>query len=138
MDSYDYKYKREADNLVNALRDIFDPSDPSIFTNPAISSNAELLKRIASEFELINTVGDCDAFQFCKDIKKLAEITAKVPGLAFQSTSLFEFHHFLAKEGRFLKTDKYKDKDRDKNRDRNKGSHGIPCMNMRTGLIYIS
>jgi hypothetical protein len=126
MDFNDEKYKLEAKAFINALRDILEPSDDSLPVNQVMSPNYKLLKRIMADYQLIESGGSCDAFQLCRNIKKLAEITAKVPGLALQSTSLFRFHYFLAKEGGYFKIDK------------DKGSHGIPCMNMRTGLIYIS
>jgi hypothetical protein len=126
MDSNSEKYKQEAKAFTDALSRVFDPYSTGICGTQVITSNYKLIKRIMADFEEIEKNGCSDVALFCKNVKKLAELTARVPGLTLQSHSLFRFHNFLVKEGGFFKKDK------------EQGSHGIPCMNMRTGLIYIS
>jgi hypothetical protein len=126
MDSKREKYKREAKAVMEAIKSLTDECYARSGINMKSSSNFKLIMKILSDFEDVDTNASFDTAQFCKDIKKLAEIISPIPKLTYHSNTLFGFYAFMAREGGFFKKDK------------DQGSHGIPCMNMRTGLIYIS
>jgi hypothetical protein len=86
----------------------------------------KLMMTIMDEFGKLKNDNKCDWVAFCKALRKLAYLASLTSMYRQYSGKFLKFHDYVEREiGLSQKV-------------KQQGSVGVPCMNMKTGMIYIS
>jgi hypothetical protein len=86
----------------------------------------QLMTLLMNGFKELKMMNRSDWISFCKVLRKLAHLSSQSPMYRQYSGRMMKFHDYIEKEMGISR------------RDKQVGSYGVPCMNMRTGMIYIS
>jgi hypothetical protein len=122
MDTNSDQYRQQFNSFMDAIDGFIATSR----SQDRIHADAhKLMLGLMDEFGKFKHGNKCDWMAICKALRKLAHLSSLTPLYKPFSGKFWKFHDYIEKEAGLSRKDKQQ------------GSHGVPCMNMKTGLIYI-
>jgi hypothetical protein len=123
MDTNCNEYKKHFNSFRYAMETLIERTKTN---HVAYTEMQKLFDGMLSEFDKAHTGKKCDWQFLCKILRKLANVASKSLQYRNHAGKFMKLHDYIKKETGPAKNEK------------SQAGRGVPCINMKTGLIYIS